>query len=383
MMNLLKLKTINMIKIFIITERRADYSRFKPIMNLIKKDDSLEYILTVTGAHLKKDMGYTKDEIIKDGFKIDYEIEMFNEDSDSGGAMVRSFARVAEQVTFCLEDARPDLILSGFDIGANMAVTIAGAHMNIPVAHIQGGEVTGTIDESIRHAMSKFSHYHFASNEDALERLVKLGELRERIFNVGCPSIDAILETEDDDQVLEKYNLTENDYFILLQHPVTSEINQSERQIQITLSAIEKSNINVLIILPNNDAGYSKIIKQLKNSKIRFVESLGISDYINLLKRSSGLIGNSSSGIHETSTFDIPTINIGSRQHGRLRPENVFDVEHDEKEIIDAIKKSIEFKNKKIKVSNPYGDGTSAKKIVSIIKELDLSNNIIQKTITY
>ena len=220
-------------------------------------------------------------------------------------------------------------------------------------------------------------------NEDALERLVKLGELRERIFNVGCPSIDAILETEDDDQVLEKYNLTENDYFILLQHPVTSEINQSERQIQITLSAIEKSNINVLIILPNNDAGYSKIIKQLKNSKIRFVESLGISDYINLLKRSSGLIGNSSSGIHETSTFDIPTINIGSRQHGRLRPENVFDVEHDEKEIIDAIKKSIEFKNKKIKVSNPYGDGTSAKKIVSIIKELDLSNNIIQKTITY
>ena len=266
---------------------------------------------------------------------------------------------------------------------SSVAISIAGAHMNIPVAHIQGGEVTGTIDESIRHAMSKFSHYHFASNEDALERLVKLGELRERIFNVGCPSIDAILETEDDDQVLEKYNLTENDYFILLQHPVTSEINQSERQIQITLSAIEKSNINVLIILPNNDAGYSKIIKQLKNSKIRFVESLGISDYINLLKRSSGLIGNSSSGIHETSTFNIPTINIGSRQHGRLRPENVFDVEHDEKEIIDAIKKSIEFKNKKIKVSNPYGDGTSAKKIVSIIKELDLSNNIIQKTITY
>ncbi len=372
-----------MIKVFIITERRADYSRFKPIMRLIKEDTSLEYILAVTGAHLKKDMGYTKEEIIKDGFKIDYEIEMFNDDSDTGASMVRSFARVTEKVTYCLEDSQPDLILSGFDIGANMAVTIAGAHMNIPVAHIQGGEVTGTIDESIRHAMSKFSHYHFASNQDAVERLVRLGELRERIFNVGCPSIDAILDTPDNPKILEKYNLKEDDYFVLLQHPVTSEMNKSKQQIQITLSAIAKSNINVLIILPNNDAGYSKIIIELKNSKIQYVESLGLSDYINLLKRSSGLIGNSSSGIHETSTFNIPTINIGTRQNRRLRPENVFDVDHNEEEIIAAIKKSIEFKNRKIKVKNPYGDGKSSERIVSLIKKIDLSNKIIQKTITY
>ena len=208
-----------MIKIFIITERRADYSRFKPIMKLIKDDKSLEYILAVTGAHLKNDRGYKKDEIINDGFNIDYEIPMFNENTDSGGAMVRSFARVTDKVTYCLEDSKPDLILSGFDIGANMAVTIAGAHMNIPVAHIQGGEVTGTIDESIRHAMSKFSHYHFASNQDAVKRLIKMGEIKERVFNVGCPSIDAILDTPDDPQTLERYKLSENNFFILLQHP--------------------------------------------------------------------------------------------------------------------------------------------------------------------
>ena len=158
---------------------------------------------------------------------------MFQENIDSGGAMVRSFARVTEKVTYCLEDCKPDIILSGFDIGANLAVTIAGAHMNIPIAHIQGGEVTGTIDESIRHAMSKFSHYHFASNQDAVERLVKLGEVRERIFNVGCPSIDAILNTDDNPKILKKYDLTENNYFILLQHPVTSEIEESRKQIQI------------------------------------------------------------------------------------------------------------------------------------------------------
>ena len=204
-----------MIKIFIITERRADYSRFKPILDLIIKDDNLDYVLVVTGAHLKKEMGYTKTEIIKDGFKIHYEIKMFNEKSDTGAVMVRAFAKVAEKVTYCLEDSNPDLILAGFDIGANLAVTIAGAHMNIPVAHIQGGEVTGTIDESIRHAMSKFSHYHFASNQDAVKRLIKLGEMSDRIFNVGCPSIDAIINTKDDVSILNKYNLIEKDYFIL------------------------------------------------------------------------------------------------------------------------------------------------------------------------
>lgn len=372
-----------MIKIFIITERRADYSRFKPIMSLIQKDKDLDYILTVTGAHLKNEMGYTKNEILKDGFKIDYEIEMFTENLDSTGEMVRSFARVAEKVTYCLEDCNPDVILAGFDIGANLAVTIAGAHMNIPIAHIQGGEVTGTIDESIRHAMTKFSHYHFASNQDAVERLVKLGEIRERTFNVGCPSIDAILNTPDNPDILKKYNLSEDNYFILLQHPVTSEIHKSKDQIKITLKAIKKCNINVLIVLPNNDAGFSKIIKELKNSKINYVESLAISDYINLLKRSSGLIGNSSSGIHETSTFNIPTVNIGSRQTGRLRPKNVFDVNHNQLEIVSAINKCIEFKRKNIKVENPYGDGNSAQRILSILKKIDLSKNIIQKTITY
>ena len=163
-------------KIFIITERRADYSRFQPILSLIKDDPELEYDLVVTGLHLKHDHGYTINEIKSDGFKIFSTFEMFLENEDSGGAMVRSYAEAVKKVTYELEKSKPDLILSGFDIAANAAVTLAGAHMNIPVAHIQGGEVTGTIDESIRHAMSKFAHYHFAANEDACERLIKMGK---------------------------------------------------------------------------------------------------------------------------------------------------------------------------------------------------------------
>lgn len=367
-------------KIFLITERRADYSRFQPILELIKLDDYLDYDLVVTGMHLKKEHGHTIDEITNDGFKIFSKFDMFLENEDSGGAMVRSFAEALKNVTYALEASKPDIILSGFDIAANFAVAVAGAHMNIPVAHIQGGEVTGTIDESIRHAMSKFSHYHFAANEDARQRLIKMGEIPNNVFNVGCPSIDAILKVEDDDTILKRFNLS-NNYFLMIQHPVTSEIDQAESQISTTLDAIIESGIEVLIILPNNDAGYSNILKKIVSSKLKYVDSLSIKDYVNLLKRSKGLIGNSSSGIHETNTFDIPTINIGTRQAGRLRSDNIIDTGYNKEEIILAI----EHCNKLTKTTYEkiYGVGDSSQKIVDLLKEINLDKNIIQKQITY
>ena len=369
-------------KIFLITERRADYSRFQPILNIIKNDHDLDYDLVVTGLHLKKEHGYTIDEIKSDGFKIFSTFEMFLENEDSGGSMVRAYAEAVKNVTYALEKSKPDIILSGFDIAANAAVTLAGAHMNIPVAHIQGGEVTGTIDESIRHAMSKFAHYHFAANQDACDRLVKMGEISDNVFNVGCPSIDAILNVENDDSIMKKFNLSQP-YFLLIQHPVTSEIRKSENQIKITLDAINKCGIQTLIILPNNDAGYSKIMNQIKNSNISSVDTLSINDYVNLLRHSSGLIGNSSSGIHEAASFNVPVVNIGSRQQGRLRPGNVIDVNHETGEIINAINECLKIKDQKVTFDNPYGDGKSAKRIVKLLKTLDIDEKIIQKRITY
>ena len=367
-------------KILLITERRADYSRFKPILNLIKEDKDLDYDLIVTGLHLKKEHGYTINEIKKDGFKIFSTFEMFNEKEDSGGAMVRSFSKALYEITYQIEKSNPDLILSGFDIAANFAIAIAGAHMNIPVTHIQGGEVTGTIDESIRHAMSKFSHYHFAANDDARKRLIKMGEIPCNVFDVGCPSIDAILQVDDDPDILNKYNLN-NDFYIMLQHPVTSEIDKSEFQIKETINAIIESDIEAIIVLPNNDAGYSKIMNKIKSSNLRYVDTLSIKDYVNLLKRSKGLIGNSSSGIHETSTFNIPTINIGTRQQGRLRSDNIIDVDYNKQQIIKAIKQSKKLLGKEFK--KIYGKGDSAKKIVDLLKKIDISHKVIQKKITY
>ena len=194
-------------KVLLVTERRADYSRFKPILSLLRDDSRFDYELCVTGLHLLNEHGLTINEIKADGFSISDTFEMFTDSDDTTGSMVRSLGVAIIKLSEIIEKSKPDLILSGFDIAANLAITIAGAHMNVPVAHIQGGEVTGTIDESIRHAMSKFAHYHFAANLDACERLIKMGEREDCVFNVGCPSIDALLEVEDDPNCLSRYNL--------------------------------------------------------------------------------------------------------------------------------------------------------------------------------
>ena len=218
-------------KISIVTERRADYSRFLPIIKEIERSKKLKYSLIVTGNHLLEDHGFTINEIKKDGIKIDYEFEMFTDNEDSGASMSRALGIAINKIASILENQKPDLILSGFDIAANLALTIVGAHMNIPVFHIQGGEVTGTIDESIRHAMTKFAHYHFAANSDACERLIKLGEIPSHVFDVGCPSIDALLAVDDDPEIRSKFNL-KHDFFLVLQHPVTTEYGKSSDRLR-------------------------------------------------------------------------------------------------------------------------------------------------------
>lgn len=376
-------------KVLLITERRADYSRFKPIINEIKKDKILDYRLVVTGLHLLKSHGNTKNEIKSDNFKISKEIKNFQDDgkNTTGAGMAKAMGKVFLQLSEYVEKIKPDIILSGFDIGANFVLTVVGAHLNIPVAHIQGGEVTGSIDESLRHAMSKFSNYHYVANNDAKKRLVKMGEISKDVHVVGCPSIDALLLEKELNlkKLLKKFRLNEKKKFLLLiQHPITTEVSRSENQIVKTLKAIRKSSIQTLIILPNNDSGYLNIVKKIKKSEFRWTKTLTLSEYKTLLKNCSVLVGNSSSGIHEASTFKIPVVNIGSRQNKRLKPKNVVNVSHDEKQIFKAIKLVLKknFKAKISKIKNPYGNGRSAKKIVNLLKNIDLNRNT-QKTINY
>lgn len=372
-------------KIFILIERRADYSRYKPILEELKKDPFFELYIVVTGICLLDIHGKDVNYIENDGFKIDAKIPMFIEGSDDSGAeMVRSMSRVLYAVTIELEKAKPDLVLSGFDIGGNFAVTMAAAHMNIPVAHIQGGEVTGSIDESIRHAMSKFAHLHFPATELSKQRLIRMGENPDSIFVVGCPSIDVLVNTPiiPRSEIENKLDIDlSKPTLLMIQHPVTTEAVHSLEQIRNTVEAINESGVQCIVSLPNNDAGSSMIINYIKENSIRWYPSLSTDLFINLYRNITAIIGNSSSGIHESSTMMIPAINIGSRQQGRERAANVIDVPNEKGKILEAINKAVydtEYRDFVKTVKNPYGDGNASLKIVKILRGISL-DGLVQK----
>ena len=377
--------------ILIVTERRADFSRFKPILKLIKEDKHLDYKLIVTGLHLVKKYGYTIREIQKERFKIFSRFKMFDENyfkKNDGSEMSRAIGIAFIELSKLVNRAKPDLILSGFDIAANFVISVVGAHMNIPVAHIQGGEVTGTIDESIRHAISKFSNFHFTANRETKKRLIKLGEISKNIYTVGCPSIDALVSEKNISKktIMKEFNIDlDKEFLLVLQHTVTSEIKKSSNQIKETLIAVRNSNMQHLIIFPNNDAGSKNILKAIKQPNLNYRSTLTLREYKTLLSGKMILVGNSSSGIHEASTFKVPVVNIGTRQNGRYKPKNVINVKYCRIEISKAIKlaKSVMFKNKINKIKNPYGDGNSSMKIIRILKKLNLKNFNTQKKLTY
>jgi len=377
-------------KVLLVTERRADYSKFKPILKEIKKSKHLDYYLIVTGTHLLKSHGYTINEIRKDGFKITSTFQMHKKTKrDTGAEMVKTFGRAIINLSNEIDKLKPDIILAGFDIGASLAAAIAGAHMNIIVAHVEGGDVTGTIDESIRHATTKFSHLHFTSNELARQRLIKMGEKPNHVFTVGNPALDKILQIKNipKNKLQKEFKIDFNKpYIIVVQHTVTSEIDEVDKNILKTIEAIKELDSQAIIIYGNADAGSKKIFKILKNTKIRKYPTIPSEKYINLLKNSTALVGNSSSGIIETPFLHVPSINIGTRQQGRGNPGSVINVRYNRNEIKKAIEKAMNDKNFLRKVKNCkslYGDGNAAKKIVKILETLDLGKIPIQKKLTY
>ena len=377
-------------KILFITERRADYSKLRPIIKEIKNSNNLEYFLVVTGSHLIKKHGYTINEIKKDDIKIHKKFRMFPRNSkNTHDEMTLAFGKAITNMTKIIKELKPDIVFTGFDIGANFAAAIVGAHMNIHVAHLEGGEVTGTIDESIRHAISKFAHVHFTTNDLAKKRLIKMGENSKNIFIVGNPSFDIIKKMKKiQTKELEKeFNIQLNrPLILLLQHTVTTEFDKIDKYFLETISAIKECGVQCLIISGNVDAGSEKILKIIEKSKIQNYPNLPFEKYINLLQNCSVLIGNSSSGIMEAPFLRIPSINIGTRQTGRLTSESVLNVEYDKKTIKKAIRKSLydeKFLKKVKKTKKHYGSGNSSKKIVKILEKIDLNEISIQKKMMY
>ena len=379
--------------ICVIASSRATYGYKKNILKLLQNDKDIDLKVVVTGMHLSKKHGYSVKELLIDKIKIFKKIHT-NIKSDSKTNHVKSLSTEIFELSAVLEKIKPDLLLVTGDRAEMFAAAFTAAYMGIPVAHIQAGDLSGHIDGSVRHAITKISHIHFASCKDSALRVKKLGEQSFRIFNTGAPQIDDFYnkKTKDLKYFEKKYKITFNKkIFLILYHPVLFEIVDAEKQIIQILDAVSEFNeYKKIIIYPNIDVGNSKIIKTFKkfNKKKDFqiFKNLNRDDFIFLLKKASILIGNSSCGILEASSFKLPVINIGNRQRGRLQSSNIINAKNSSKEIVLAINKALydkSFLQKLKKCTNPYGNGKSSLKIVKILKKININKKLLDKINTY
>jgi len=372
----------------VITSRRAEYGLIRSTLKEILEHPELELDLVVTGEHLMDKHGKTINQIKNDGFMINNIIKAYPR-RDDGYSMAYALGECICELVKVVKKDKPDIILVLTDLGPALAGAIVGSHMNIPVAHIHGGDVSGTIDESIRHATTKFSHIHFAASKKSADRIKQLGEEEWRIFTVGAPGLDEILHEKllPKKYLFKKFNLDEKKPLILVvQHPVTTEADKAGEQMRITLDALTEIDSQILILYPNSDSGSGDMIKIIerysKKTNIHVFKNLERKIYLSFLKYSDVMVGNSSSGIIEAPSFKTPVVNIGSRQQGRERAENVIDVDHDKKEILSAVKKALyddDFKEKIKRCKNPYGNGHAGEKIVEILSKIEINEKLLNK----
>ena len=390
--------------IAVFTGNRAEYGLQYPVLKAIDHHPNLDYKLIVSGAHLDKNFGGTLDEIANDGFRIDAEVKI-EMDASTLEANVTAIGTGIMSIGDALKKIQPDMMVVYADRFEGFAAVIAATQMNIPTAHIEGGDLTegGALDDSVRHAMTKLAHLHFTTNQQASNRLLGMGEELWRVHTVGFPAIDLISEENyaTPDEIVARLKIDLNKPIVLYtQHSVTTEFDLAEEQVNPSLEALKvlaKSGIQVIATYPNNDAGGLSIIEKLIEldacsiDNIQIHRSLGRYFYHGLLALAKNTekklvcLGNSSSGIKETPVFGCPTVNIGSRQKGRLRGQNVLDVDYKKESIINAVKKCVEdkdFRKKCTKTHNPYYIGEAGKKIADVLAEVILDRKFIRKKMT-
>ena len=380
-------------KIAIVTGTRAEYGILYPVLKAVEAEPELRLSLVVTGMHLSHEFGYTVKEIEDDGFRIDARVDMLLS-SDTPRAMAKSIGLGIIGMTQTFEQLKPDIILVLGDRVEPLAATIAGAYMNIPVAHIHGGDSPrGGLDEYARHAITKFSHIHFPATKKSAERIIKMGEDEWRVHIVGSPALDVILnETLLPIETLAKQlELDLSRLLILLvQHSVTTQVDEAPKQMSETLEAIVEIGNPTVLLYPNSDAGGRRMIEVIKEYEkytfIKAFKSLPRKEYLSLMKAAGVMVGNSSSGIIEAPSFGLPVVNIGIRQEGREQGKNVIDVGHNKQEIIKAIEKALtdkEFLKEVRKCQSPYGDGKASQRIAEILSSIEITPQLLQKKITY
>lgn len=367
-------------KIVFLTGTRADFGKLKSLMHICHNDPYLEVFIFATGMHLNSKYGYTVQEIIKENFTNIF--QFINHDDINH--MDKVLARTIDGFSQYIKEIKPDMIIVHGDRLEALAGAIVGAFNNILVSHIEGGEISGTIDESIRHAISKLCHLHFVANKKAKDRLSQMGENLNNIFIIGSPDLDIILNNSIKiDDVKKYYDIEFDKFAISIFHPVTTEFNLIEKQCVDYCKALVDSNKNYIVIYPNNDYGSDIILnninKYFNNRRFKIFPSLRFEYFSILLKNAEFIIGNSSTGVREALYYPIKTINVGSRQSGRTIDTSIINIDITYEKILQTIN-NIETFNIQSKIIDPqYGTGNSRKLFLNIIKNNNIWNTNIQK----
>ncbi|MBA3712092.1 MAG: UDP-N-acetylglucosamine 2-epimerase (hydrolyzing) [Pyrinomonadaceae bacterium] len=381
-------------KVCVVVTARPSYSRIKTALKAINAHPDLELQLVVAASALLDRYGTAVRYMEEDGFQIAARVYMVLE-GENLAAMAKTTGLGLLELATVFDNLRPDVVVTVADRYETLATAVAASYMNIPVAHVQGGEVTGSIDEKVRHAVTKLSDLHFVSTEQAARRVIRMGEDTASVFMTGCPSIDLAAEIFPDPTLnfdpFEKYggvgpvlNLSDG-YLVVMQHPVTTEYELSRKQVLETLHAVRDSALPTLWFWPNVDAGSdgtSNGIRTFREAEhpqnIHFFKNMSPTDFLRLIYNSRGLVGNSSVGIRESSYLGVPVVNIGSRQGGRDRGRNVLDVGYDRQEIAEAIHNQVNIG--RYASDNLYGGGQAGQRIAQLLSEVPL---VIEKRLTY
>ena len=364
---------MNKKKIVFLTGTRADFGKIKSLIQILQNKAEFETHIFVTGMHMQQEYGSTYLEVKKSGFQ---NIETY-ENQTHETTMDLTLAKTIGGFSEYIKKIKPNLVIVHGDRVEALAGAIVGSLNNILVAHIEGGELSGTIDELIRHSVSKLSHIHFVSNKEAKRRLRQMGELPTTIFEIGSPDIDIMLSKKlpKIKVVKEYYEICFENYGVVMFHPVTTEIDNLLIHIQNLVKALIKSHKNYVVIYPNNDLGSSIIIneymKLLKNSNFRILPSLRFEYFLTLLKNADFIIGNSSAGVREAPYYNIPTINIGSRQNNRVKDGSILNIGYSEHHILKAIITLNEI-SKNDNDKHSFGGGKSDELFYEILKNVQL-----------
>jgi UDP-hydrolysing UDP-N-acetyl-D-glucosamine 2-epimerase len=381
-------------KVCVVITARPSYSRIKTAIKAIASRPDLELQLVVAASALLDRYGTAVQYIEQDGFKVAARVYMVLE-GENPTSMAKTTGIGLLELATVFDNLKPDVVVTVADRYETLATAVAASYMNIPVAHVQGGEVTGSIDEKVRHAVTKLSDMHFVSTKRAAERVLRMGEDESSVFVTGCPSIDLAAEVMKDPTLnfdpFQKYggvglsvDLSKG-YLVVMQHPVTTEYDQARQHVMETLYAVRDAGLPALWFWPNVDAGSDGTSNGIRTfreredaSHIHFFKNMAPTDFLRLIRNSTGLIGNSSVGIRESSFLGVPVVNIGSRQGGRERGSNVLDVGYDRTEIADAIlhhRGNGRYPNDRL-----YGDGEAGKRIAQLLAEGPLR---IEKRLAY